>query len=69
MQKYSPGWALLHLKGWDYLLSPQQYKTLRGQILAGDPDGAMKGLHNILEKRRRDYEHPTRQDPGHRAGQ
>jgi hypothetical protein len=29
----------------------------------------MKGLQNILETRRRDHEHPTRQDPGHRAGQ
>ena len=30
------------------LLTRQQYKTLRGQILAGDPKGAMKGLRKIL---------------------
>lgn len=29
-------------------LTPQQYKTLRGQVLAGDPDGAMKGLRKLL---------------------
>lgn len=49
-------------------LTRQQFKTLRGQILAGDPEGAMKGLQNILT-RRQDHEHPTRQNPGHRAGQ
>ena len=31
-------------------LSRHQYKTLRGQVLAGDPDGAMKGLRNILSR-------------------
>lgn len=50
-------------------LNRQQFKTLRGQIIAGDPEGAMKGLQNILETRRRDHEHPTRQNPGHRSGQ
>ena len=50
-------------------LTRQQFKTLRGQILAGDPEGAMKGLQNILETRRQDREHPTRQNPGHRPGQ
>ena len=29
-------------------LTRQQLKTLRGQILAGDPEGAMKGLQRIL---------------------
>lgn len=29
-------------------LTRQQLKTLRGQILAGDPGGAMKGLERIL---------------------
>ena len=60
--------ALGHLRANNRNLTPQQFKTLRGQILAGDPAGAMKGLQNIL-KRRQDREHPTRQDPGHRAGQ
>lgn len=29
-------------------LTVQQYKTLRGQVLAGDAAGAMKGLRKIL---------------------
>jgi hypothetical protein len=29
-------------------LTRQQYKTLKGQILAGDADGAMRGLQKIL---------------------
>ena len=32
------------------LLNKQQYKTIRGQILYGDADAAMKGLRNILRK-------------------
>lgn len=31
-------------------LSRHQYKTLRGQVLAGDPDGAMKGLRKLLSR-------------------
>ena len=33
-------------------LTQQQFKTLRGQCLAGDVDGAIKGLYRILRKRR-----------------
>ena len=40
--------ALMHLKACNGKLSRQQYKTLRGQILAGDAAGAMKGLQKIL---------------------
>lgn len=40
--------ALIRLKGARPHLTAQQYKTLRGQVLAGDPDGAMKGLRKIL---------------------
>lgn len=42
--------ALIQLKATKDRLSKQQYKTLRGQVLAGDPDGAMKGLRNILQR-------------------
>lgn len=31
-------------------LSRQQYKTLCGQINAGDIDGAMKGLEKLLKR-------------------
>ncbi len=40
--------ALIQLKGARNRLTHQQYRTLRGQVLAGDPDGAMKGLRRIL---------------------
>ena len=43
--------ALLILRNTKHRLTPQQYRTLRGQVLAGDPDGAMKGLRNILQRR------------------
>ena len=40
--------ALIQVKGARHRLTAQQYRTLRGQILAGDPDGAMKGLRKLL---------------------
>ena len=41
--------ALIRLKAIRHRLTAQQYKTLRGQILAGDAEGAMKGLKKILK--------------------
>jgi hypothetical protein len=55
--------ALIRLKAHQALLSPQQYKTLRGQILAGDAEGAARGLEKIIE-RRRSRDNTTRQSPG-----
>lgn len=43
--------ALMLLRNTKHRLTKQQYKTIRGQILAGDPDGAIKGLRNILKRR------------------
>jgi hypothetical protein len=40
--------ALGQLRGCKNKLSRQQYLTLRGQVLAGDAEGAMKGLRRIL---------------------
>ena len=31
-------------------LSRQQYKTIKGQILAGNSEGAMRGLNRILKR-------------------
>lgn len=45
--------ALGEVDGCKAMLTPQQYKTLRGQVLAGDVYGAMQGLRKILERRRR----------------
>ena len=41
--------ALRYLKSCNGKLTKQQFKTLRGQILAGDIAGAMKGLRKILQ--------------------
>ena len=40
--------ALIQVKACRDRLTYQQYKTLRGQILAGDDAGAMKGLRKVL---------------------
>jgi hypothetical protein len=42
--QYALGFLLNHKRR----LSRQQYKTLKGQILAGDPDGALRGLQRLL---------------------
>lgn len=44
--------ALIALKVHQHELTWQQHKTLRGQVLAGDSDGAMRGLIKILQRRR-----------------
>ena len=31
-------------------LSKQQYRTIKGQALSGDIDGAQKGLNSLLRK-------------------
>ena len=43
--------ALKELKQARQYLTPQQYRTIKGQILAGSPVGAMKGLQKLLQKR------------------
>jgi hypothetical protein len=48
LQKIDVG-ALLRLKACRRYLTSQQYRTLRGQILAGDPEGAMKGLQKLTK--------------------
>ena len=42
--------ALMHLKACRGRLTFQQYATLKGQVLAGDGDGALKGLRRILSR-------------------
>lgn len=31
-------------------LTPQQYRTIKGQILAGDVDGAIKGMNRCVRR-------------------
>lgn len=40
--------ALIRLKQARHKLTRHQYRTLRGQVFAGDPDGAMRGLQKLL---------------------
>ena len=40
--------ALIQIKGARAHLTAQEYRTLRGQVLAGDSEGAMKGLRKLL---------------------
>ena len=42
--------ALIRLKACRDRLTRQQYKTLRGQVLAGDGEGAMRGLMKLLNR-------------------
>lgn len=42
--------ALIQIKACRDRLTPQQYRTLKGQVLAGDADGALKGLRSLLLK-------------------
>lgn len=46
------------LKNCRQYLSKQQYRTIKGQALAGDIEGAEKGLNSLL--RRYAYEHNNR---------
>ena len=38
-----------HLKAYRHLIPKQTLKTLRGQALAGDVDGAIRGLARMLK--------------------
>ena len=44
--------AVCKLKAYRRVLTHQQYQTLKGQILTGNADGAMKGLDSILQRRK-----------------
>lgn len=43
--------ALKLIKDCRCRLTPQEIKTLRGQVLAGDDKGAMRGLAKILKRK------------------
>lgn len=38
------------LKKYKECLTRQQYRTLKGQIIAGDKEAAMKGLKKLLKR-------------------
>ena len=45
--------ALIELNKQRHLLTAQQYKTFKGQILAGNAAGALKGITRLLNKKKR----------------
>lgn len=44
--------ALERLKKISHRLSPQQYRTFRGQILKGDIEGFYKGINKLFRYRK-----------------
>lgn len=58
--------ALAQLNRARNILTRQQFKTLRGQILAGEHEAALKGLQKINERRPTGRESSARQGPGDR---
>lgn len=44
--------ALIQIKACRDRLTPQQFRTLKGQVIAGNADGALKGLRRILRRER-----------------
>ena len=38
------------------ILNKQTHTALKGQILSGDPKGALKGLTTIVEKRKKRFQ-------------
>ena len=40
--------ALIQLKATRHRLQAQTYRNMRGKVMAGDPDAAMKGLRKLL---------------------
>lgn len=45
--------ALSYLRKKKPELTVQQYRTIKGQILAGDEDGAIRGVDRVVERNRR----------------
>lgn len=45
--------AIIRLKACRHHLTTQQFKTLRGQVFAGDSAGAMKGLQKLLDNQKK----------------
>ena len=42
--------AMNHLKTHKKDLTKQQFRTIKGQIISGNIEGAMKGLHRLTGK-------------------
>ena len=47
--------VLSYLKEKKPELTVQQYRTIKGQIMAGDEDGAIRGIDRVVERNRRGF--------------
>lgn len=47
-----------------FCLSRQEYKTIKGQLRAGDVQGAMKGLNRLMEVRNHSRENERAKGQG-----
>lgn len=45
--------AMLYLKSKRAVLTVQQYRTLKGQILAGDVSGAKRGIDKLIARNKK----------------
>ena len=45
--------ALIELDKRKHLFTQQQYKTFKGQILAGNAAGALKGINRLINRKKR----------------
>lgn len=43
--------AMAELKSYGKHITKQQYRTIKGQILSGDIDAAMRGLDRVLKRK------------------
>lgn len=43
--------AMTELKSYGKHITKQQYRTIKGQILSGDIDAAMRGLDRVLKRK------------------
>ncbi len=57
--------AIIRLKAARHKLTALQYRTLRGQVFAGDSLGAMRGLRKILNRKEAKYESEKRHTAQH----
>ena len=46
--------ALIRLKACSHVLTHRQYKMLREQVLAGDPEGALRELEILITSKNND---------------
>ena len=57
---------IINLKRYRHLLTKQQIKTIRGQAISGNVEGAIKGLQTALNKKQSNKDKMTNAHRGKR---